>query len=309
MNKAPRKSFLLLGVILILFMLSCNLIPQGIQAIFSSPTPTSTNTPTPTPTRTSTPTFTPTPVPPILFYGCPFPSDCPEAERLASYTDAALQSNEPIYVEFPYNVPVRVNLGWYTLDQAHLDENMRHIEFFFKIDGVRYDDPSMFKYGIYYDEEGNPTDYPGYFFGVVLLDWNIGIQHTIEYGFVIDSSINDGWGDYDPQTVTFTIVAMPVRQPTATPTATFKPRPTAVPATPTSSCPVDSTIVIDNTTGGQVTLYLSGPASYVFYIPSGTMTLNVCSGGYSYTAYGCGGASDTGSIHSGEEHEFYCVTY
>ncbi len=26
----------------------------------------------------------------------------------------------------------------------------------------------MFRYGYYYDEQGNPTDYPGYFMGVVL---------------------------------------------------------------------------------------------------------------------------------------------
>jgi hypothetical protein len=40
-------------------------------------------------------------------------------------------------------------------------------------------------------------------------------------------------------------------------------------------------------------------------MPVGTQTFNVCTGTYSYTAYGCG-AYLNGSISSGSEIEFYC---
>jgi uncharacterized protein YraI len=79
------------------------------------------------------------------------------------------------------------------------------------------------------------------------------------------------------------------------------------PATPPSSCDPSGSIDISNTTGGSVTLYLSGPASYTYYLGTGDTTLYVCPGTYDYTAYGCGGASDTGSMSTGEAHEFYCV--
>lgn len=77
--------------------------------------------------------------------------------------------------------------------------------------------------------------------------------------------------------------------------------------TPPPSCDPTDSIDITNSTGGNVTLYLSGPASYTYNLGTGDTTLYVCPGTYDYTAYGCGGASDTGSMSTGESHEFYCV--
>jgi Bacterial SH3 domain len=86
--------------------------------------------------------------------------------------------------------------------------------------------------------------------------------------------------------------------------ASIPPEPT--PATQASSCDPSGSIDISNTTGGTVTLYLSGPASYTFTLGTGDTTISVCPGTYSYTAYGCGGASTSGTMSTGESHEFYC---
>ena len=61
-----------------------------------------------------------------------------------------------------------------------------------------------------------------------------------------------------------------------------------------------------NDTGGQVTLYLTGPAAFTFYLATGNQDISICPGSYSYTAYGCGGASRNGTIRDGEELKFWC---
>ncbi len=96
------------------------------------------------------------------------------------------------------------------------------------------------------------------------------------------------------------IVLLPVFTPAALP------KPAVVQPTAAPACNVTTAIYINNTTGGTLTLYLTGPAKYTFYVGTGSQTINVCDGSYSYTAYGCGGASRTGSMSSGETHDFWC---
>jgi uncharacterized protein YraI len=86
--------------------------------------------------------------------------------------------------------------------------------------------------------------------------------------------------------------------------SSIPPAPTSV--AQSSSCDASSSIVITNDTGGSVTLYLNGPASFSFNLGTGESTVSVCPGSYSYTAYGCGGASETGNMSNGESHRFYC---
>lgn len=47
-------------------------------------------------------------------------------------------------------------------------------------------------------------------------------------------------------------------------------------------------VTIKNNTGGTVTIYLSGPQSYVFSFGPGTSKMYITAGTYSYTVYGCG---------------------
>jgi len=106
------------------------------------------------------------------------------------------------------------------------------------------------------------------------------------------------WGEL--VTIPVNIAMLPVFTPMPLPTVAF------IPLAATPSCDQNASITIQNDTGGQVTLYLSGPVKFTFYVSPGTQTLSICSGSYSYTAYGCGGASRSGSVSDGDEIEFWC---
>ena len=62
-----------------------------------------------------------------------------------------------------------------------------------------------------------------------------------------------------------------------------------------------------NDTGGYITLKLTGPQDYSFSLPRGRTVLEVVKGKYKYTAWGCGGSSDSGNIRSGNKLRFICV--
>lgn len=53
-------------------------------------------------------------------------------------------------------------------------------------------------------------------------------------------------------------------------------------------------IVIQNNTGGYITLNLTGPSTYQFSLGTGKSTISVAKGTYQYVVYGCG-ASLTGT--------------
>ncbi len=99
-----------------------------------------------------------------------------------------------------------------------------------------------------------------------------------------------------------TVSIIPIFTPPAVPTASV---PTEQ---PTPSCDRSGTIRIINDTGGRVTLYLSGPARFTYYINAGSQDISVCPGTYSYTGYGCGGASKNGTASPGDEITFFCTT-
>ena len=107
-------------------------------------------------------------------------------------------------------------------------------------------------------------------------------------------------------TVFGTVTIIPIFTPPAVPTVNY---PTAPPAAPTAACDLSGTISIINNTGGLVTLYLTGPAKFTFKISTGSQSISVCPGTYSYTGYGCGGASKNGTVSTDtEEITFFCVT-
>jgi hypothetical protein len=61
----------------------------------------------------------------------------------------------------------------------------------------------------------------------------------------------------------------------------------------------EAKIKIKNETGATMVIYLTGPQYYTFYVATGTYSFKVQKGKYQYTAYGCGGASTTGTIRPG----------
>ncbi|OGN74478.1 MAG: hypothetical protein A2X25_06220 [Chloroflexi bacterium GWB2_49_20] len=89
------------------------------------------------------------------------------------------------------------------------------------------------------------------------------------------------------------------------------PTPTAKPYIQPTSAGCDGETVqvsILNNTGGAVSLTLRGPCSYTFYLPTGNSSITVLPGSYSYTAYGCGGATSTGtrSMDGSVEWTWFC---
>lgn len=67
-------------------------------------------------------------------------------------------------------------------------------------------------------------------------------------------------------------------------------------------------VVIENDTFGLLTLHLEGPQEYWFHISPGTETVQVVKGTYNFTAWGCGGASKSGTkkITSKVNWRFWC---
>ncbi len=65
---------------------------------------------------------------------------------------------------------------------------------------------------------------------------------------------------------------------------------------------------IDNRTGGVVWLNLVGPTTYQFSLKPGSSVIWVIKGKYQYTAFGCGGASVSGTrqLRSGMLWSWYC---
>ena len=127
----------------------------------------------------------------------------------------------------------------------------------------------------------------------------IGQANHCQWLQVMDSGNKSGWVSASNLNYSMPCGDIPI--------ASFPtPPPTKVPSTVTPPCSATGILSIQNDTGGSVTLYLSGPTNFTFYLSTGNSTLSVCPGTYSYTAYGCGGATDAGTMSSGESHTFFC---
>lgn len=59
-------------------------------------------------------------------------------------------------------------------------------------------------------------------------------------------------------------------------------------------------VTIKNSTGGSLTIYLTGPATYSFSFGSGNTKISIKPGKYNYSAYGCGASiSGTKNLKGG----------
>lgn len=292
------------GIVLALSILAC--AAPRLPFLQPTPTPTATSTRTPTATYTATFTASSTPRAPVTLSGCLFWENCPDAFSVGDYLPEGMQvyANEPVTIAVPYPHHVRFSFGWCTRTDADLEDNLKKLDFLFMIDGQDYTSTLAGDYAI------NDDGYPCYFIGNELSGWRIGENHFIEIGMRINAAINDGWDTYQPGDVFYQYYVIPVELPTPTPTATATRTPTPLPTVPyytaTPACEVSSSLTIQNDTGSTVTLHLSGPGNFTFYLKTGENVLAVCPGTYSYTAYGCGGAKGTGTMTSGETHRFYC---
>jgi hypothetical protein len=305
-----RNHFRLIAILIListlLFVMGCGISAQSIIDKLVSPTPTNTSTPTPT----STGTATSTPLPPVDIIPCALHDLCPEVTSASSLSGQTVVFNSPVTISAPYNIPLFFGAMWTAIDENTLNANLAQIHFVFEVDGQSYSNDAAVNQGQVPDANDASTMRPAVFTGAVVSGWQLNVAHTITIGFTFDSAVNNDWTDFPAGPDVYTYNVIPADLPTGTPTPLPPPppppRPTAIPYTKTPSCPVNANIEVKNSTGGQITLYLNGPAKFTFYLGGGTTNINVCPGTYSYTAYGCGGASNTGTISSGETHEFYC---
>ncbi len=275
MAHRSRIAIILFAIGLLIFSAGCNLLPTGLKGLTATETPTRTKRPTKTSapaataTLQSTATATKTPRPAVSFTSCAFRSDeCPDAVSVVDFLKEDQSPADGVDVIIPFDQKIHIVEGWYAIDQATLDQNVSHMQFFFTIDGKDYYQDYMLEQGYYTDENG--VEYPGVWAGVALDDWTIGESHRIEIGFVTDATINDGWGDYDPGLIgmsSFNFI--PSKQPTATPeptiTSTPKPYPTNtksafVPTNTTGSLPPAEIVLrVINHCSEQHTVIFSGP--------------------------------------------------
>lgn len=71
-------------------------------------------------------------------------------------------------------------------------------------------------------------------------------------------------------------------------------------------------ILINNNTGGNLSLKLSGPANFNFNIPPGSHNIDIIPGTYSYTGKGCGGAKLSGTkdlSQPGWQWDWWCQSF
>ncbi len=285
-----------------------------------TPTLTATSTATPLPAyKTFTPTFTPmatdtpspTPTPALALIPCSFLEDCPGMLDIQSYIPEQVGSGNSYNVDIPFDQPLSVRTAWLIYEPGVVEKNLDVFRFFFEIDGQDYARQEDVGVSAVQDLVDPSISHLTVGIGYILDGWKVGETHTVHIGYEFLDKVTDAGVVMEPGTMFhYTYIINPVVVPTATPTATATntpiPQPTAVPPTLTPACELGTSIVIKNDTGGQVTMYFTGPAKYTFYIAAGTQTLNLCSGQYSYTAYGCGNASISGTAGDGDEIEFWC---
>jgi len=316
LHNSRRLFFLATLSLLTVFIVACAL-PAPIAGLFATATATSTNTPTVTPSPTATPPS------PVTIAPCQTSEWCPGAIAIYDLVNGSVDSGQTYTVEVPFDRSISFFAGWIAQDEATVIQNSQQMERFVEIDGQNYWNNGYLGGPQPYTYDNEPSKvYSSIWQGVSLSGWQVGVEHTVRIGFRIKELITDGTSTYPAGTVVdYTYVIKPVFIPTDTPTPeptatftprptnTYIPRPTSIPVTPTAACDATGTISIINDTGGQVTLYLTGPAKYTFYIPAGSKTLTVCPGTYSYTGYGCGGASKNGTVSTDtEEITFFCTT-
>jgi len=320
-----RNFFILLVVILLLSLItSCRSRTVSLPEFLSAHTPTliatatftplpayHTFTPTYTPAATDIPTATftasPTPTPAVAMNACPFPEDCPGVKEINDYIPVQVGSGNTYTVNVPYDQPLSVRAAWVLYEPGVLDVDLEVLRFFFEIDGQDYARTEDVLVSVVPDASDSSLYHLAAGIGYVLDGLTIGEPHTVHIGYEFLEKVTDAGYTFEPGSIFhYTYIINPIFIPTATPTNTPIPQPTAVPPTPTVACELGTTIEIKNDTGAQVTMYFTGPTKYTFYIAPGPRTLELCSGDYSYTAYGCGGASTSGTAGDGDEIEFWC---
>ena len=284
MHNSRRLFFLATLSLIAVFIIAC-VLPSPIATLFTTKTPTSTVTPTITPSPTATP------MPPLTVEPCPHATPCYNAIGIYDLVPEDIQSGVEYNVDVPYDQAVSFHAGWLAQNDGIVVQNMKNMVNFMEIDGVNYFQGGFLGTPMKYSIENDPFEYFSIWEGVVLSGWQIGQPHRVRIGFTTTKQITDGVNVYPSGYVveyiynvnpifrpTDTPTPEPTLTPTPRPTNTYVPKPTSIPVTPTSVCERSDSVNISNRTGGQLTIYLSGPFEYKFFVPNGTSPIYICPG-------------------------------
>jgi len=143
---------------------------------------------------------------PLDILGCNPVSECPEsAVSIRSFFEEneELQNNTeyPVYVST--DTEVRFFTGWCTLEQELLEENLKHIEFVFKVDGVSFADQLAPNTFTEQDQSDSTKINYCHTVGGVVDGWQKEHAYQIVFGMKFTDSIFDGWDTYEPGDYTY----------------------------------------------------------------------------------------------------------
>jgi TolB protein len=140
-------------------------------------------------------------LPSLDILGCNPVSKCPDsAVSIRSFfgEDEELQYNTEYPVSVPMDAEVGFFTGWCTLEQGMLEENLKHIEFVFTVDGVSFIDQLKPRtYTVQDQADSTKLNYCQSVNGVVS-GWQKDHIHRIAFGMKYEEAIFDGWDTYQP---------------------------------------------------------------------------------------------------------------
>lgn len=138
---------------------------------------------------------------PLDILGCNPVSECPDsAISIWSFfgEDEELEYNTEYPVSVPVNAEVGFFTGWCTLEQEMLEENLKHIEFVFTLDGVSFIDQLKPRtYTVQDETDSTKLNYCHSVNGVVS-GWQKDQTYQIVFGMKYTDTIFDGWDTYEP---------------------------------------------------------------------------------------------------------------
>jgi hypothetical protein len=138
---------------------------------------------------------------PLDIFGCNPVSECPDSSvSIRSFfgEDEELEYNTEYPVSVPMDAEVGFFTGWCTLEQELLEENLKHIEFVFTVDGVSFID--QFKPRMYTVQDQTDATKLNYCHSVngVVSGWQKEQTYQIVFGIKYEEAIFDGWDTYEP---------------------------------------------------------------------------------------------------------------
>jgi len=143
---------------------------------------------------------------PLDIFGCNPVSECPESaipiKNFFEENEELLYNTEyPVSVSM--NTEIRLFTGWCTLEQEMLDENLKHIEFVFTVDGISIADQLAPNTFTEQDQSDSTKLNYCHTVGGVIGGWQENQSYQIVLGMRFDDAIFDGWSTYRPGDYTF----------------------------------------------------------------------------------------------------------